>query len=109
MCRVDWHPACRCRGAMRRPSIHWFLIAVTAVAGCAADVDGWPKDDPNATPNDVADALAAMPEARVIEWTDNGMPRYIVGEMVKAGAMQSTDVGASDAALRTMIPPVLKA
>jgi len=85
------------------------LIAITALAGCEANVDGWAKDDPNDTPDDVADALAAMPEARVLEWTSDGLPMYIVGEMVKAGAMQSDDPSASDAALRPMLVPILKA
>lgn len=86
-----------------------FLIAITALAGCEANVDGDTKDDPSETPNDIEEALAAMPEAHVIEWTSDGLPRYIVGEMVKAGAMQSDDPLASDAALRPMLVPILKA
>ena len=86
-----------------------FLIAITALAGCEANVDGDTKDDPSETPNDIEEALAAMPDAHVIEWTTDGLPRYIVGEMVKAGAMQSDDALASDAALRPMLVPILKA
>src|SRR5262245_45054418 len=85
------------------------LIALVFVAACTADVDGTSKVDPNQTPNDVADALAAMPEARVLEWTSDGLPKYIVGEMVKVGAMQSADALASDTSLRPMLVPILKA
>src|SRR5437867_4354847 len=84
------------------------LIALVVVAGCEANVDGWTKDDPGAPPDDVQQALAALPEARVLEWTNDGLPKYIVGEMVKMGAMQSDDPAASDAALRPMIVAVLK-
>lgn len=82
------------------------LLALTLLAGCEASVDGWTKDDP--APDDVADALAQLPEATVIEWTEDGLPTYIVGEMVKVGAMQSDDPIASDTALRPMLTPVLK-
>ena len=82
------------------------LLALTLLAGCEASVDGWTKDDP--APDDVADALAQLPEATVLEWTEDGLPTYIVGEMVKVGAMQSDDPIASDTALRPMLTPVLK-
>src|SRR5262245_15866391 len=91
-----------------RPQLKWLLIAITTLAGCNANVDGWTKDDPNQTPDDVAEALAAMPEARVIEWTADGLPMYIVGEMVKMGAMQSDDPLASDTTLRGALIPVLR-
>jgi vibriolysin len=82
------------------------LLAITALAGCEANVDGWTKEDPS--PDDVAEALAQLPDAQVLEWTDDGLPMYIVGEMVKVGAMQSDDPIASDQALRPMLAPVLK-
>ena len=81
------------------------LIALTALAGCEANVDGWTKDDP--APDDVADALAQFPDAEVLEWTTDGLPMYIVGEMIKVGPMQSDDPIASDAALRPALAPVL--
>ena len=82
------------------------LLAITVLAGCEANVDGWTKDD--STPDDVAEALAQLPDATVLEWTEDGLPMYIVGEMVKVGAMQSDDAVASDGALRPMLTPVLK-
>ena len=88
---------------------HLKLVALVFVAACTANVDGTTKVDPNQTPDDVANALAAMPEARVLEWTSDGLPKYIVGEMVKAGAMQSDDALASDTSLRPMLVPILKA
>ena len=64
-----------------------YLIAITVLAGCEANVDGWTKEDAGG-PDDVQTALAALPEAEVLEWTPDGLPTYIVGEMAKVGAMQ---------------------
>ena len=90
-----------------RPQIFKSLIAITLLAGCEANVDGWTKE--GGDNEDVAEALAQFPEAHVLEWTTDGLPMYIVGEMVKVGAMQSDDPIASDNALRPMLPPILKA
>ncbi|HSD90092.1 MAG TPA: hypothetical protein VLB44_21320, partial [Kofleriaceae bacterium] len=84
------------------------LIVLTVLAGCEANVDGWTKEDPGGT-DDVHDALAALPNAEVLEWTPDGLPTYIVGEMMKVGAMQSDDPIASDSALRDQLTPVLAA
>ena len=54
-----------------------------------------------------SDALKALPEATVVQWTNDGLPLYIVGEMAKVGAMQADDAIASDTALRPSLPPVL--
>ena len=83
----------------RRKLFQW--VALTVLAGCEANVDGWTKDDPGGAPDDVQEALRALPNAEVLEWTPDGLPQYIVGEMVKVGAMQSDDPVASDAALRS--------
>jgi vibriolysin len=83
------------------------LFAITLFAGCEANVDGWTKE--GGENEDVAEALAQFPEASVLEWTADGLPQYIVGEMMKVGAMQSDDPIASDAALRPALVPVLKA
>ena len=82
------------------------LIVLTLLAGCEANVDGWTKEDPGGT-DDVHDALAALPNAEVLEWTPDGLPTYIVGEMMKVGVMQSDDPIASDTALRGQLSPVL--
>jgi vibriolysin len=89
---------------MRRPQ--HYLIAVSLLAGCEATVDGWTKEDPGGN-DDVHQALAALPNAEVLEWTPDGLPTYVVGEMMKVGSMQSDDPIASDNALRPLIAPVL--
>lgn len=84
-----------------------YLIAITVLAGCEASVSGWEKEDDTGAPDDVQEALGELPEARVLEWTPDGLPQYIVGEMVKVGAMQSDDAIAMDNALRPALPPIL--
>src|SRR6478609_1265394 len=63
--------------------------------------------DPNGIPTDVAQALAALPDATVLMWTPDGLPTYIVGEMGKVGVMQDNDPVAAEGALRPMLTPVL--
>src|SRR3954471_21325884 len=91
----------------RRKLFQW--VALTVLAGCEANVDGWTKDDPGGAPDDVQEALRALPNVEVLEWTPDGLPTYLVGEMMKVGAMQSDDPIASDTALRSQLTPVLKA
>src|SRR6478609_2053586 len=90
----------------RRKLFQW--VALTVLAGCEANVDGWQKTDPGGAPDDVQEALRALPNAEVLEWTQDGLPTFIVGEMAKVGAMQSDDAAASDQALRTALTPILK-
>ena len=62
------------------------LLATAAIAGCDANVDGWVKQDPNTPPDDVAQALKALPNATVLEWTQDHLPTYVVGEKDDASA-----------------------
>jgi vibriolysin len=81
------------------------LLAIVTVSGCATGGDGTVKDD--GEPDDVSSALAAMPNAEVLEWTSDGLPTYIVGELTRVGAMQTDDPAAADAALRPSLGAVL--
>src|SRR3569623_2818147 len=90
-----------------RRSIWKLLLATAAIAGCDANVDGYVNQDPDTPPDDVARALAALPNAQVLEWTQDHIPTYVVGEMAKIGAMQSEDAVASEAALRSALTPIV--
>jgi vibriolysin len=91
----------------------WFrgaLVLAVSIAGCQSPDVGAPetKDDPDGIPDDVAQALAAMPEAHVLQWTADGqLPTFIVGEMVKIGAMQTDDAVAAERALRPALSTLL--
>lgn len=94
--------------AMRRSPIRTALYVLVA-AGCSPAVVGGPgetKDDPNHL-QDVEDALAALPEATVLEQTEDGIPTFVVGELAKVGAMQTDDAVAADQLLRGQLAPVL--
>ena len=58
--------------------------------------------------DDVAEALAALPEAVVLMHAPDGMPTYVVGELAKVGAMQTDDMVVADNVLRPQLVPVLK-
>ena len=82
------------------------------IAACNPLTIGTPgeKDDPDAppVPDDVTDALKQLPDATVIEWTPDGLPMFIVGEMAKVGSMQADDMIAAQQALEPALPPILK-
>src|SRR5258706_1225102 len=86
------------------------VLSLAAACGPTPTHKGHPGDgsnDPNGIPSDVAAALAALPEATVLMYTQDGLPTYIVGEMGKVNAMQDNDPVAAEAALRPALPPVL--
>ena len=51
-------------------------LALTVLAGCEANVDGWTKDDPGGAPDDVQEALRQLPNAEVLEWTADDHLRH---------------------------------
>ncbi|MCE9572675.1 MAG: M4 family metallopeptidase [Deltaproteobacteria bacterium] len=81
------------------------LTAITTFAGCVPEPTEGSKNDTD----DIAAALAAMPEAQVLQATPDGVPVFIVGEMGKTGGMQDDDAVAAEGALRPALPPVLAA
>ncbi len=100
---------------MRQSRLHRLVgcvgMAATLVACASAgdDLDGVQKeDDPNGSPGDVARAMDDLPEAEVLQATEDGVPTFVVGELAKVGDAQSDDRLSADAALRAGLDPVLK-
>jgi vibriolysin len=89
---------------MRRLSCSALILAASCTPAAVGEIET--KDDPT-NMQDIADALAQLPEATVLSQTDDGVPTFVVGEMAKVGAMQSDDAVASDLALRPSLTPVL--
>ncbi|HWO17605.1 MAG TPA: M4 family metallopeptidase [Kofleriaceae bacterium] len=83
-------------------------LLVAAMAACQSSGPNEPKDDLNANP-DIVEAMAAMPEARVLQTSDDGVPQFIVGELGKIDASQEAGLLANDSSLRAALPPILKA
>lgn len=83
------------------------VVAALALAACGPS---WSRDDDtgdHGSTDDVTQALANLPNAEVLEWTADGLPMYIVGELEKVDAAQSEDPVAADHALRPTLAPVL--
>jgi len=91
---------------MKRPSIlQASLAAALSLAGCK-----WSPDDPGdkTDPNsDIKNALGALPDVQVLDWTADGVPLYMVGEMATVGVMDTDDLKASEAVMRPQMPAVL--
>lgn len=85
----DWVPVPR-RGVLR-------IAIVLALAGCYGEV---PRSDPRGT-QEIADALAELPDATVLMYAENGVPQYIVGNLgkvdVSSGAGPDADSNLRDA------------
>src|SRR5690606_5943743 len=71
-------------------------LLVAAVAGCQP---GEP----------VEDALAALPEATVLMSSEDGVPRFIVGELGKIDPAHEAGPIGGDRGLRAALPPILEA
>jgi vibriolysin len=89
--------------ALERLSVGLLLSSVALA--CGPSVGEPPKEGED----DIADALAALPEAEVLQSTADGVPMYIRGELGKVGSMQADDTAAAEAALRPQLAPVLAA
>jgi Zn-dependent metalloprotease len=82
-------------------------LLMAALGACQSGAPtGEPKDDPEGT-QDIADALAELPEAEVLQYSDDGMPQFVVGTLGQIDASQESLV-ADDASLRSALPPILK-
>src|SRR5512138_1248199 len=98
----------------RRPMFR-SLIGVGLAAGVLAACAGTKDDDSPAaggvgephTPADVAGAVAALPEAEVVQSTADGVPQFIQGDLGKVGQVQTEDRIAADLQLRTALSPAL--
>lgn len=83
------------------------VVGVAMAGSLFACGPDWVADGSKDSTEDIEAALAALPEARVLAYTADGVPTYIVGEMVKVGDTQIEDFGAAEAALAGSIGPVL--
>jgi vibriolysin len=89
---------------LSRPLSRLAVALALVLNACATGDSDPPKvEDPSRTADDVADALAALPDAEVLQFTADGVPLYIRGELGKIGDAQSDD----DSSLRPALAPVL--
>jgi vibriolysin len=93
---------------MRSRRLIQAMVGVVGAVSLSACGPEWTRDDGgHGSTDDVTNALAQLPDAEVIEWTQDGLPKFIVGELIKVGEQQIDDPGAADAALKAGLAPVL--
>ncbi len=67
------------------------------------------RTDPALAPPDVARALAALPEAEVVESADDGVPTFVRGELGRLAPGAPADGAALEVAVRGALAPALAA
>jgi vibriolysin len=91
---------------LRSERVGVFVTVTLAACGPTAFPDDEGDGSRDST-DDVAAALAALPNAEVLLFTADGVPTYIVGEMAKIGPDQTDDLAAAAAALEVALAPVV--
>jgi len=92
--------------SVRNASLATLATLAGSLLACTTVVEDTTTGTPSSVPDDIAEALAALPEAKVIAFTDDGVPTFIVGELAQVGAMP-TDAISAEAALRPALGPVV--
>jgi vibriolysin len=79
------------------------------LAACQSDA---PLDEPQGVSEgtqDIAEALARLPEANVLQSSADGVPQFIVGDLGRIDPTHEAGLARDDRALRAALPPILKA
>ncbi len=79
---------------------------VFTLLACTTTVEDTTGGTASSVPDDIAAALAALPEAKVVQFTDDGVPMFIVGEMAQVGGLPADPIAVA-AALRPWLAPVI--
>src|SRR6185503_11521676 len=83
-------------------------LLMAALSACQSGAPtGEAKDDP-AGNQDIVEALAQLPEVEVLQYSADGVPQFIRGELGKIDSAQSFGLVADDSSLRSALPPILK-
>jgi vibriolysin len=85
-------------------------LLIAAVAACDSGAPTEETKDDTGGNQDVIEALAALPEAEVLQYSPDGaIPQFVRGELGKIDPSQPAGLIADDSALRAALPPILKA
>jgi vibriolysin len=95
----------------RRTTVRGALVFAASLIGChspdVGEIEPHPDSDTTGIPADVSDALAQLPDAQVLESTDDGIPTFIIGTLAQVGQFQNDNADAASAAIMPMLPKVL--
>jgi hypothetical protein len=82
----------------------WLLFTSALYAGGQAPQQRVPKPDPL---GDVTAALAALPDALVLDSSPDGLPRHIVGDLARVDVDRMNDPATAEPALRAVLARVV--
>jgi vibriolysin len=82
----------------------WLLFTTTLCAGGQVPQERAPKADPL---SDVIAALAALPDALVLDSSSDGLPRHIVGDLARVDPDRMSDPAQAEDALRAVLTRVV--
>ena len=82
----------------------WLLFTAALYAGGPAAQERAPKLDPL---SDVPAALAALPDALVLDSSPDGLPRHIVGDLARVDVDRMNDPATAEPALRAVLARVV--
>jgi vibriolysin len=82
----------------------WLLFTAALYAGSPAAQERVPKVD---SLSDVTAALAALPDALVLDSSPDGLPRHIVGDLARVDVDSMNDPATAEAALRAVLAGVV--
>ncbi|HUQ05497.1 MAG TPA: M4 family metallopeptidase [Kofleriaceae bacterium] len=94
--------------SVRNASLAALATLASSLLACTTVVEDTTTGTPSSVPDDIAEALAALPEAKVIAFTDDGVPTFIVGELAQVGTLPADAVAAELAlrpSLKTIVAP----
>ena len=82
----------------------WLFFTAALYAGGPAPQERVPKLDPL---SDVTAALAALPDALVLDSSPDGLPRHIVGDLARVDVDRMNDPATAEPALRAVLARVV--
>lgn len=91
---------------VRNASLATLATLAGSLLACTTVVEDTTTGTPSSVPDDIAEALAALPEAKVVQFTSDGVPMFIVGELAQVGGLPADPV-AAELALRPSLGPVV--
>jgi len=95
---------CKAPYSIAQPWLIWLLFTAAVGAGGPAPQGRVPKPD---RLGDVIAALAAMPDALVLDSSPDGLPRHLVGDLARVDVTRMNDPATAEDALRGVLARIV--
>jgi len=83
------------------------VLVVAVMVGCQSLAIDGPKGEPQGS-QDIIESLAQLPDVQVLQYSADGVPQFIVGNLGRVDVIHEAGLLASDASLRAAMEPILK-